>query len=215
MIIQITRKTWRVAGIITAVALAGLIYLHPQVLDPIFSKKEAVEDPVAPEEETSEPLERIHEETSVEEEESTLYAVHVSGAVKNPDQIWYLPAGSRVGDAVEAAGGATKKADLARLNLAERVYDGQKIYVPRKGEYSETAASSAAEAPGQTGPKLININTAGREELMELSGIGGVYADRILQYRKDHGPFSSIEEICNVQGIGEKTFEKFKDQICV
>ena len=53
------------------------------------------------------------------------------------------------------------------------------------------------------------------EELMELSGIGGVYADRILQYRKDHGPFSSIEEICNVQGIGEKTFEKLKDQICV
>ncbi len=215
MIIQITRKTWRVAAIILAIALAGLIYLHPQVLDPVFSKKETAEDQAESEEEVSEPLKSVPEEVSVEEEESTLYAVHVSGAVKNPDQIWYLPEGSRVGDAVEAAGGATKKADLGRLNLAERVYDGQKIYVPRKGEYSESAASSAAEAPGQTGPKLININTAGREELMELSGIGGVYADRILQYRKDHGPFSSIEEICNVQGIGEKTFEKFKDQICV
>ncbi len=214
MIIQITRRTWRVAGIILAIALAGLIYLYPQVLDPIFSKKEAAEDPAESEEEVSEPLKSVPEEVSVEEE-STLYAVHVSGAVKNPDQIWYLPEGSRVGDAVEAAGGATKKADLARLNLAERVYDGQKIYVPRKGEFTESTASLADKAPAQTSPGLININTASREELMELSGIGGVYADRILQYRKDHGPFSSIEEICNVQGIGEKTFKKFKDQICV
>ena len=87
MIIQITRRTWRVAGIILAIALAGLIYLYPQVLDPIFSKKEAAEDPADSEEEGSEPLKSVPEEVSVEEEESTLYAVHVSGAVKNPDQI--------------------------------------------------------------------------------------------------------------------------------
>ncbi|MBR2263199.1 MAG: helix-hairpin-helix domain-containing protein [Firmicutes bacterium] len=211
MIIQITRKTWRVIGIILVIAIAGILYLFPQLLDPVFSKK----NDTSSEEvlmETSESVRAVEAEESAPSEPAAC-AVHVSGAVRHPDQVWYLPEGSRVGDAVEAAGGAAKKADLSRLNLAQSVSDGMKIYVPEKGEIIEDDTSVKEEMLEQN--TLVNINTAGVEELTDLSGIGNVYAERILKYRAENGPFASIEDIMNVKGIGEKTFAKIKDSICV
>ena len=211
MIIQITRKTWRIAGIILAIAAAGILYLFPQLLDPVFSKKEdASSEEVLME--AAEPVRAADAEES-EVSVSDVCAVHVSGAVRHPDQVWYLPEGSRVSDAVEAAGGAVKKADLSQLNLAQPVTDGMKIYVPEKGEIIEHDTAIKEEMPEQN--TLVNINTAGIEELTDLSGIGNVYAERILKYRAENGPFASIEDIMNVKGIGEKTFAKIKDSICV
>ena len=214
MIVQITRKTWRIVGIILLISAAGLIYMFPQILDPIFSREEeedtaekAITDPVMDEEtevETSELVEAI------------LCAVHVSGAVQDPDRVWFLQEGSRVSDAIQAAGGALDTADVSRLNLAQLLTDGMKIYVPFQGEEDKEDSVWIEESDTQTsGEVRININTAGKEALMELPGIGAAYAERIIQYRAENGPFSSIEEITNVKGIGEKTFEKFKDRICI
>ncbi|MCR5005519.1 MAG: helix-hairpin-helix domain-containing protein [Clostridiales bacterium] len=211
MIIQITRKTWRILGIVLAIAAAGILYAFPQLLEPVFSK---TKDPVA-EEVLTEDVETVcsSDKEITASSEPAVYAVHVSGAVCHPDQVWYLPEGSRVKDAIEAAGGASKKADLSRLNLAQPVTDSMKIYVPKQGEIMKNDLASGESASQEQ--RLVNINTASAEELTSLSGIGTAYAERILQYRAENGPFAAPEDLMNVKGIGEKTFEKIKDRICV
>jgi len=139
--------------------------------------------------------------------------VYVVGAVLNPG-VYFLPQGSRVADALEAAGGATEEADLVRVNLAKRVYDEEEIYVPRLGEENPPLLSPLGSSGGQAGGK-ININTATAAELETLPGIGPVLAQRIVDYRKANGPFATIEDIKNVSGIGEGIFEEIKELIFV
>ena len=141
--------------------------------------------------------------------------VHVSGAVHNPG-VFSLPAGSRVQEVVEAAGGVTEEADLDRINLAAWVNDGQKIHVPRQGETDPpTTNLDAGAAAGLVGTAKININTATAEQLDTLPGIGPAYAERIIRYRQEEGSFESIEQIMEVRGIGQVCFEDIKDMICV
>ncbi len=143
--------------------------------------------------------------------------VYVSGAVAHPD-VYELPCDSIVKDAVEAAGGATGEADLNRINLARRVHDEEQIYVPRKGEENppvSTSPSSASPSPSDQRGHKVNINAATAEELSTLPGIGPTKAQSIIDYRLANGPFQSIEDIKNVRGIGEATFEKLKDKITV
>lgn len=138
--------------------------------------------------------------------------VYVSGAVAHPD-VYKLPAESIVKDAIEAAGGATSRADLDRINLALSVADGQHIYVPRLGEESPPI-SPPTEPSGTTSSKAggkININTASQSEIETLPGIGPSKAQAIIENR----PYDSIEEIKKVPGIGEATFQKIKDLITV
>ena len=216
MIIQITRKTWRILGIILAIAVAGIIYMFPKILDPIFSRGEETQEETV-NEEVSDIVKGVHESTAEasESSEADVCAVHVSGAVMDPDRVWFLPEGSRVSDAIQTAGGALETADLSRLNLAQLLIDGQKVYVPFQGEEADDRIWAEEQETQGSYDMMININTAGKEALMELPGIGNAYAERIIQYRTENGPFSSIEEITNVKGIGEKTFEKFKDRICI
>ncbi len=129
--------------------------------------------------------------------------VDMDGAVNNPG-VYRLESGSRVSDAIEMAGGIKEDANTKSLNKARKLTDGEKIYILTKDE-----ASNASE-----GSKLININTASSNELDSLPGIGPVYAERIVEYRK-RTLFRSVEEIKNIEGIGEKTFEKIKDYITV
>ncbi len=136
--------------------------------------------------------------------------VYVVGAVMTPG-VYFLPQGSRVADALEAAGGPTEEADLARVNLAKRVYDEEQIYVPRLGEENPPLPLSTG---GEAGGK-ININTATAAELETLPGIGPVLSQRIVDYRKANGPFAATEDIKNVGGIGEVTFEGIKELIFV
>lgn len=141
-------------------------------------------------------------------------SVYISGSVAKPD-VYQLPHGSIVKDAIAAAGGATSDADLNHVNLAQALTDGQQIYVPKVGEVP-TAAPSAGkgtEAPVVTGP--ININTATEAELESLPHIGPAIAARIIEYREKHGPFARIEDIQNVQGIGPSIFAQIKDKITV
>ena len=172
-------------------------------------------------------------EAGEEDSEMVLLGVHVSGAVKDPDHVWYLPEGSRIADAIEMAGGALKSADLRMLNLAEYVTDSMRIYVPfigesdpytgsegyvTHGEETSTDGSSRKEQNSSSdipGADLTNINLATKIELMALPGIGETFAQRIIDYREANGPFASIEEIMKVEGIGEKKFEQIKSFITV
>lgn len=139
--------------------------------------------------------------------------VYVSGAVAKPD-VYLVPSGSIVRDAIDAAGGAAPDADLNRINLAQKLSDGQQIYVPRVGEIPTAAPSNGDTGSGQpalTGP--ININTATAAELEALPRIGPSLAERIVKYREEHGPFPNIEAIMNVAGIGPAIFDDIKDLI--
>ena len=158
---------------------------------------------------------------------SEMCYVYVCGAVNAPG-VYELPTGSRVYEAIAMAGGMTGEADGRSLNQAAQVADGQQITVytkeeaeklPKNGSGAGTAEQSAGSgedlSAGGTGKAKVNINTAGREELMTLHGIGAARADAILAYREKHGSFSRIEDIMNVEGIKEKAFAKIRDDIVV
>jgi competence protein ComEA len=143
--------------------------------------------------------------------------VHVAGAVARPGVV-QLPAGSRVHAAIAAAGGGTPGADLDRLNLALVVEDGQKIHVPLEGEEVPAAGAPGAgqevgaggEGDGNSGTAAggkINLNTAGVEELDALPKVGPVLAQRIVDWRKEHGAFKNVEELDAVDGVGPKMLE--------
>ncbi|MHA7291124.1 helix-hairpin-helix domain-containing protein [Arthrobacter sp. MDT3-24] len=139
--------------------------------------------------------------------------IHVAGAIAVPG-IVQLPAGSRVHEAVAAAGGGTPSADLNRLNLAAVLTDGQKLYVPQAGEEIPAGSSGPPGGPGEetdgggtASAGKVNLNTAGVEELDALPKVGPVLAQRIVDWRKEHGPFTSIEELDAVDGVGPKMLE--------
>lgn len=144
-------------------------------------------------------------------------AVYVSGQVKTPAVITLEDSGSlRLVDAVNAAGGMTELADTEAINLAEPLSDGQHIHVPTKEIFFRDIAAQASGTNSNSNSNgLININTADAKELEKLTGIGPVLAGRIIEYRESNGAFKSIEEIKKVRGIGEKTFEKLRDEITV
>lgn len=151
------------------------------------------------------------EESTDDDVSSEIIMVDVSGAVKEP-KVVQLNEGSRVADAIEAAGGLTDNADTVMINQAAFLTDGEKIYVPEEGE--DVTGIEFGSGTGRTSSK-IDINTATSEELQTLSGIGPATAEKILQYRSDVGYFKSIEEIKNVNGIGDKTFDELKEYIKV
>ena len=148
------------------------------------------------------------EATAAEPATQTL-CVYVCGEVKSPG-VYELPEGSRIVDAVEAAGGMTEAASGTWLNLAEPVSDGQKIEVP-----SETEASELEKERQEAQSGLVNLNTASAEELMTLTGIGESKAEAILSYREEHGGFEKPEELMEIPGIKEGVFEKIRDQVTV
>ncbi|MBU5440005.1 helix-hairpin-helix domain-containing protein [Tissierella sp. MSJ-40] len=140
--------------------------------------------------------------------------VHISGEVYNPG-IVELTLGSRVADAVDLAGGLKKHADLDRINLAKKLVDEEKIFIPKIGEdINKEIDSEHYENSNSTVESKVNINTCTKEELMSLPGIGEVTASKIIEYR-DNNIFRSIDDIKNVSGIGEKKFEGIKEMITV
>lgn len=133
--------------------------------------------------------------------------VYVSGAVRAPD-VYRLPRAARIKDLVLAAGGLSADADAERINLAERVADGQHIHVPRVGEAVAPSDAAAPAGTGAGGEQLIDINTASAADLDGLPGIGQALAQRIIEYRTSNGAFKSPEDLRNVKGIGPALFEK-------
>lgn len=148
-------------------------------------------------------------------------SVYVSGQVKTPAVVTLEDTGNLRGvDAVNAAGGLTDLADTEIINLAEPLVDGQHIHIPAKEIIFQEIPAAENSAPNKSAKfaqnnSLININTADKDELTKLRGVGPVIADRILEYRQNNGAFETIEDIKKVKGIGPKTFEKMKDSITV
>lgn len=153
--------------------------------------------------------------------------VHVAGAVASPG-IVELRAGARVAEAIEAAGGATSDAELAAVNLARPVTDGEQVYVPRVGEVEPgTAAGLAAGGPagadpGQAGGQdaggagdVVDLNTADQARLETLPGVGPAIAQRILEWRAQHGPFHTVDELLEVSGIGPTILERLRERVRV
>jgi competence protein ComEA len=141
-------------------------------------------------------------------------AVHVAGRVRRPGLV-RLPAGSRVQDAVRAAGGVTSGADLEAVNLARKLLDGEQVRVPGHGETIPAPPPGAASGPGAAttaGP--LDLNTATSEQLDTLPGVGEVTASRIVAYRSAH-PFTSVDELLEVPGIGQRRFDQLKDLVTV
>lgn len=168
------------------------------------------------EEITLDELEEIDEEKPKDENEAEeIIMVHISGQVYKPGLV-QLKNGSRVIDAVNSAGGLKSEADLDRINLAKKLADEEKIYIPKIGEDNDIIDEVEISDGGSLENKgnKININTCTKEELMNLPGIGEVLATRIVEYRESR-KFNSIEDIMNVSGIGNKKFENIKDFITV
>ena len=149
--------------------------------------------------------------------------VHVVGQVGRPGVV-RLPPGARVLDAVQAAGGATSAADLSHINLARPVADGEQIVVPKPGESipvgvapAGAGAGSAGQGSSGIGPagSLIDLNTADLSALDSLPGVGAVLAQRILDWRTQHGRFSSVDELGEVTGIGDKLLAQIGPKVKV
>ncbi len=154
--------------------------------------------------------------------------VYISGAVRNPG-MYTLPADSRLGDAVAAAGGMQEDADADAVNLAARLMDEEHVRVPRLGQTlpaadntpapkevaTATAVRKTGAGPGSQASGKININTAGAGELEQLPGIGPVLAQRIVTNRLEQGPFKSVEELARVPGIKEAVLSKVRSLVTV
>ncbi len=138
--------------------------------------------------------------------------VYVTGEVQVP-AVYDLPEGSRVADAVEAAGGATAQANLEAINLAKPLSDAEMVHVPSLDDENVTYTAQS-EIVSESGG-LVNVNTAGVDELKTLNGIGDSLAQAIVEERENNGPFSSVEDLVRVSGIGAKTLARFSDKACV
>lgn len=157
--------------------------------------------------------------------DATGVVVHVSGAVREPGVV-ELPAGARVVDALEAAGGASRRAEPAALNLARQLVDGEVVHVPTVEE-AATSAAGPAGTPGDVGGPTpgppsawlpdgtLDLNRASGTDLEELPGVGPVIAGRIVEFRDANGGFAAVGQLREVSGIGEATFQKLAPLVVV
>lgn len=157
----------------------------------------------------------LEEETETTEQEENSsgeqFYVDISGAVNSPG-VYEVDSETRLFELINLAGGLKSEADLDAINRAEFLTDGQKVVIPSK--ISESNTDAGTTVPNASSNGKININTADKTLLMEIPGVGEVIASRIIEYRKDTR-FRSIEDIKEVSGIGDATFEKMKDSITV
>lgn len=164
-------------------------------------------------------MQTVSEPAAFRAEDARVFCVHVSGSVQRPG-VYELPEGSRLFEAVELAGGFSTDADEEYMNLAEVLEDGKQYHIPSLEEAEVLragggmAASEEGSSPFDAEGKL-DINKGGVEDFMQLNGIGESKAQAIVAYREENGPFGAIEEIKNVSGIGEGTFQRLKELITV
>lgn len=162
----------------------------------------------------------IYEKDSAEETQEEYITtadsvyVHIYGAVNSPG-VYKVSGEMRVFEAVEEAGGPTEDGNIQAINLARPVTDEMQIYVPTYEEVEKSEQVSYWQEDFEEDDGLININTATKDELMNLPGIGEARADSIISYREENGDFADIADIMNVSGIKEAAYEKIKDKIKV
>lgn len=155
--------------------------------------------------------------TTAKPPSARLLVVDVAGEVRRPG-VYRVPAGSRVDVAVQQAGGVTRRGESSAVNLAMPLHDGQQVVVPRRGAVPTAATGGGhtpggAAAPGSPPAQPVSLSTATVEQLDTLDGIGPTLAGRIVQYREAHGGFRSVDELRQVDGIGDKRFEALRKAV--
>ena len=146
----------------------------------------------------------------IEPRRAAVALVHVAGAVRSPG-VYRLRDGERIQDAVRRAGGPRSGADLNAINLAAKVADGQQVVVPRRG--AAAAATEAAGAPGAPAQPPVSLNTATAEQLDTLDGVGPATASKILEWRRQHGGFRSVDDLGEIPGIGPKRLAALRGKV--
>lgn len=180
-----------------ALLLIAALFLAGRSLAGAGSAKEAARPAAAAGELRAEPRARL--------------VVHIVGAVRRPG-LYRLADGARIADAVRRAGGATRRADLSLVNLAAPVADGSQVVVPRRASPAAPGANEGGEdAAAPAGP--IHLNTATVEQLDELPGVGPVTAQKIVDYREQHGAFSSVDDLDAIPGIGPARLEQLRELV--
>ncbi len=148
----------------------------------------------------------------------TEVVVHVAGAVARPG-VQRVAADRRVADVVDAAGGLSAEADPNRINLAAPLTDGMQVYVPKVGEEAPPVAAGSVPADGGAGSEgsgpdaPVNVNTAGADELDELPGVGPATAEAIIEHREANGPFTTVDQLLDVRGIGDAKLAELRDRV--
>jgi competence protein ComEA len=212
-----TRARVAVAAVVVLTLLCGGVVARALTQVPSQSVPRAVAQSAAGHEPTSAAQGEVPVTTDVPaavgEASSGTVVVHVVGQVASPGVVT-LPAGARLADAITAAGGATAEADLAAVNLARVLVDGEQVVVPRPGEVVPPT-SGGQPASGTPGEQLLDLNSADVASLDALPGIGPVLAQRIVDWRTEHGRFTSIDELREVDGIGPAVFEDVRERVGV
>lgn len=197
----LTYRRWIIAG---AAILAGLILLWSQLKSTNSTSDQFMGSTAS----------RVsHSKTGSSARGGKYIYVDIKGAVAHPGVI-RLMSGSRVEEALKVAQ-PTSEADLKQVNLAKQLSDQQMLYVPKQGEQIATNDSADDQNANGSEEKTINLNTAGKEQLCQITGIGDKKADLIIQYRQEHGQFKTVDELKNINGFGDKTVAKLKPQLAV
>lgn len=198
--------------IITAIiAFAAIFYFLEESKSSVSNVENIVQQEIKDEKDNPPVQEEI--------QEPEIIMVDVKGQVAMPG-VYSSSQGERVIDVIQRAGGLTENADESQVNFAEHVQDAMVIYIPAKGEEGVTVSAGTSVNPSITGggsgnQAKINLNKADETQLQNLPGIGPSKAAAITEYRETSGPFKSVEDLKNISGIGDKTFEKLKDLITV
>jgi competence protein ComEA len=195
------RESWIVAAVAAAAVLASLL---------MWAR--GAPDKVAPPATAPDPAVAIMP-SATPSPSAPVVLVHVAGAVRKPG-VYEFPAGARVADAIEGAH-PFRAADLGVLNLAEPLTDAMKIDVPRRGEQAAAPPPPSASSPSPGAIGLVNVNTADQAALETIPGIGPVTATAIIDWRTQSGPFTSIDQLLEVSGIGPATLESIRPYVTI
>ena len=220
---MIDLKNKKIIGlvIITIIIFIVSIFLYKQKSSNAFKEEYMTEIFEEESNDNMEYTETLEEDTTIINEDSidrNKIIVEIKGEVAKPD-VYQLEEGSIIKDLIDMAGGVTEEADLSRINRAEELLNHELIIIGNINDETESSVvqnNSTYSSNGNNSDKvstLININTADLEQLKEITGIGNIKAQSIIDYREANGGFKSLEELQNVDGIGDKTFEKIKEQI--
>lgn len=156
-----------------------------------------------------------NKEEKISTKSTKMIVVEIKGEVVNPD-VYEISEGSIIRDLITKAGGLTNEANIDKINRADKLRDNQLIVIPNKNDLANANNNiSINNASSVSEDGVININTATLEELQKINGVGEVKAKSIIEYREKNGGFKSIDEMKNIEGIGDKTFEKMKDKITI
>ena len=196
-------KLIKYVSIITFFIICGIWYV-------VTSQKQPEETILVKEEPAVQLADNIEISKNPKEDFKEKIVIHVCGAVKSPG-IYELDEGSRIYEAIAKAGGVLENAAAEQLNQAAKISDGQQLYVPFQGETNVFTGSQESSSK-ETG---VNINTANKEELMTLPGIGVSKAEAIIKYREEHGDFKDVQELTNIAGIKTSVYEKIKELVRV